>query len=631
MLDRIRTVAQGWAGKALLALITIPFALFGIDSYLSSAGSNVAVAKVAGNNISIQEYDNALKNTRSRLQTEGKFDQAQLDGPEVKSLVLNQLINKQLLNDEIRRAKFAISDVQLATYITGMPEFQKDGNFSQELYDQTLSQNQLTPTRFEAGIRADMLTQQAQDGLTKIGFATHSRLDSAIKLSNQQRVVSVAEIKTKDFLDQVTVTPAEVKAYYEQHKSKLLVPEQVRVEFLSMSAVDFMRNVNVDDAEVKKFYDENAAKFSGNEQRRASHILIGFGVSATPAQKQQAKSRAEEILAELNKNPKAFESLAIKHSQDPGSAVKGGDLGSFARGAMVKPFEDAAFGMKVNKISGLVESEFGYHIIKVTEITGTSSDYTSLKPQIKGDLMYQKAQDEFVKQAEVFSNLVYEQSGSLQPAAKSFGGQVQQSDWLNRESGAKFFKNNQKIMALIFSDEVLKDHRNTEAVDVSSNHLEAARLIEYKPATPRSFDEVKAGIESLLKLEAAAKLAKAKGEAALQDLQAGKTVSGIEWIPEVTVDRKNAQGLTDLAMGLAFKTNAAKLPAYSGLADSKQGYLLLKVLKIDTALAGDADALSTAKSELNAALSSEYLSAYKESLRLKAKVTVNERLLLSQP
>ena len=630
MLDRIRTVAQGWVGKALLALITIPFALFGIDSYLSSAGSNVAVAKVAGNSISIQEYDNALKNTRNRLQTEGKFDQAQLDSPEVKSLVLNQLINKQLLNDEIRRANFTISDIQLATYITGMPEFQRDGNFSQELYDQTLTQNQLTPTRFEAGMRADMLTQQALDGIGKLAFTTESYLQQAIELSNQQRVVSVAEIKTNDFVEQVIITPAQVKAYYEQHKNKLLVPEQVRVEFLSMSAVDFMRKVNVDDAEVKKFYDENAGKFSGNEQRRASHILISFGVSASAEQKKQAKAKADEILASIKKDPKSFESLAIKSSQDPGSAVKGGDLGSFARGAMVKPFEDAAFSMKVNQVSGLVESEFGYHIIKVTEITGASSDFNSLKPQIKGDLMYQKAQAEFAKQAEVFSNLVYEQSGSLQPAAKSIGGEVQVSNWLNRETGAKFFKNNQKIMSLIFSDEVLKDHRNTEAVEVAPNNLVAARLVEYKPAAPRGFDEVKAGIESLLKLEAAAKLTKAKGESALRDLKAGKAVAGVDWIPEVTVDRKNAQGLTDLAMNLAFKTNAAKLPAYSGVADSKQGYLLLKVLKVDAGLAADADAQQLAKNEIGAALTNEYLAAYKQSLRLKAKVTVNERLLLNQ-
>lgn len=628
MLDNIRSLAQGWVGKALLALITIPFALFGIDSYLSSAGNNVAVAEVGGNNISIQAYSEALKNTRARLQSEGKVDQAQLDSPEVKALVLNQLINKQLLSDEVHHAKYAISDSQLSTYITGMPEFQKDGKFSQELYDQLLQQNHITPSRFEAGMRADLLAQQAQDGIARLGFISNTRADDAFKLANQQRVVTVSELKTKDFINQVKIDPAAVKAYYELHKDKLRIPEQVKIEFLLLSASSLIPTIKVDDAEVKKFYDENTSKFQGNEQRRASHILIGFGVSATPEKKQEAKAKAEELLAIIKKDPSKFEALAVKNSQDPGSAIKGGDLGLFGRGAMVKPFEDAAFSLKVNQVSDLVESEYGYHIIKVTEIKGESSDFNSLRPQVKAELMYQKAQTAFTEQAEGFTNMVYEQSGSLQPAAKAFGGQVQTSDWLSREAGAKFFKND-KIMNLIFSDEVLKDHRNTEAVEVSPNNLVSARVVEYKPAAPKSFDEVKAGIEDLLKIEAAAKLASSKGEAALKSLQQGKEVAGIEWIPEVTVDRKNAQGLTDLAMNQAFNTNTIKLPAYSGMADAKQGYLLVKVVKVNTIIPTAAEAQKTSRTELNAALASEYLAAYKQSLREKAKVKVNEKILLA--
>lgn len=628
MLDNIRSLAQGWVGKALLALITIPFALFGIDSYLSSAGNNVAVAEVGGNNISIQAYSEALKNTRARLQAEGKVDQSQLDSPEVKALVLNQLINKQLLSDEVHHAKYAISDAQLSTFITGMPEFQKDGKFSQELYDQLLQQNHITPSRFEAGMRADLLAQQAQDGIARLGFISNKRADDAFKLANQQRVVTVSELKTKDFISQVKIDPAAVKAYYELHKDKLRVPEQVKIEFLLLSASSLIPTIKVDDAEVKKFYDENTSKFQGNEQRRASHILIGFGVSATQEKKQEAKAKAEELLAIIKKDPSKFEALAVKNSQDPGSAIKGGDLGVFGRGAMVKPFEDAAFSLKVNQVSDLVESEYGYHIIKVTEIKGESSDFNSLRPQVKAELMYQKAQTAFTEQAEGFTNMVYEQSGSLQPAAKAFGGQVQTSDWLSREAGAKFFKND-KIMNLIFSDEVLKDHRNTEAVEVSPNNLVSARVAEYKPAAPKSFDEVKAGIEDLLKIEAAAKLASSKGDAALKSLQQGKEVAGIEWIPEVTVDRKNAQGLTDLAMSQAFNTNTTKLPAYSGMADAKQGYLLVKVIKVNTVIPTDAEAQKAAKTSLNEALASEYLTAYKQSLRDKAKVKVNEKILLA--
>jgi len=627
MLDGIRAVAQGWVGKAILALITIPFALFGIDSYLSQAGNNAAVAKVNGSDISIQEYSNALQNLRNRLQSEGKVDPAELDSPAVKSLVLDQLINQQLLSEEVRNAKYAISDAQLATYITGMPAFQKDGKFSQELYDETLQQNKLSPSKFEAGMRSDLLAQQAQDGIAKLGFVSKATADNTLKLLNQKRVVTVAEIKTKDFIDQVKIDPAQVKAYYEQHKDKLREPERVKIEFLLFSASSLVPGIKVDDAEVKKFYEENAAKFQGNEQRRASHILIGYGVNATPEQKQEAKAKAESLLAAIKKNPKSFEELATKNSQDPGSATKGGDLGTFGRGAMVKPFEDAAFSMKVNQVSDLVESEFGYHIIKVTEITGQSSDFESLKPQIKGELLFQKAQAAFAEKAEGFSNTVYEQSGSLEPAAKAFGGQVQHSDWVTREEVAKFFKND-KIMEIVFSQESLKDRRNTEAVEVSPNNLVSARVIDYKPSAPRSFDDVKAGIEDLLKLEAASKLAIAKGEAALKSLSTGADVADIGWIPEVSVDRKNAQGLTQLAMTQIFKTDVSKLPAYSGLADSKQGYLLVKVIDVDTSLATDEEAAKTAKAELNTVLAAEYLASYKQSLREKAKVKVNQKLLL---
>lgn len=626
MLDTIRSLAKGWVGKALLALITIPFALFGIDSYLNDAGGNVPIAEVNGNSISVQEYSYAMQNLRNRLQAEGKVDAAQLESPEVKQMVLDQLINKQLLTSEIKNANFAISESQLATYITGMPEFQADGQFSEDAYYQALEQNGLTPTKFEAAIRADLLAQQANDGFAKLAFSAKNRAEEAYKLNYEQRTVTVAEIKTKDFMNQVNVDPKEVKAYYEANKAKLLLPEKVKIEFILLSANSLISGITVSDDEVKQFYDENIEKFQGTEERRASHILIGFGVNATAEQKSAAKDKAAGILDTLRKSPARFEELAVKESQDPGSAAKGGDLGSFGRGAMVKPFEDTAFGLKVNEISDLVESEFGYHIIKVTEITGEGADFNALKPQIKGDLLFQKAQDKFTEKAEEFSNMVYEQSGSLEPIAKSFGTEVIKSDWITREEGAKYFKND-KIMNVIFSDEVLKERRNSEAVEVSPNNLVSARVVDYQAATTRTFDEVKGGIEELLKLEAAAELAIAKGEAALKALQAGQDPSDLDWISEVSVDRKNAQGLTDLAMTQVFKTNVKTLPAYSGAADAKQGYLLVKVSEVILPSLDDADAKKQANLEFNDALAAEYLTAYKQSLRLKNKVKVNQKLL----
>ena len=627
MLDAIRQHTQGWLAKVILALITIPFALFGIDSYLNDAGSNVAVAKVNGDKISIQEYSNAIDNVRNRLQAEGqKVDTAMLESAELKQSVLDGLITRRLVNEEIHNANFKISDEQLSQHILGMPEFQQDGKFSEDLYQKTLAQNKLTATKFENDRRSELLTQQARDGLSMLVSIPKSVAEQTLKFTHQQRDVSVAEIKTAQFISHVKVTPEQVKAYYDLHKDKFKVPEQVKLEFALLSAAALVSQMKATDAEVKQFYDENAAKFQGDEQRHASHILIGFGVSATAAEKAAAKDKAAEILAQLKKNPKRFEELATKNSQDPGSAVKGGDLGSFGRGAMVKPFEDAVFGMKVNQISDLVESEFGYHIIRLDGVTGQNNSFEGMKAQIKGELSWNKAQAKYAELADDFSNTVYEQSGSLKPAADKFGLQLQTSGLMSRDDGAKFFKND-KLMSAVFSDEVLKEKRNTEAVEVSPNNMVSARVVEYKPSAPRTFDEVKGGIEALLKLEQAEKLATESGVAALAKLKTGVASDDLDWIPPVTIDRKNAQGLTETVMNQAFKIDTSKLPAYVGFMNEKTSYTILKVSRVDNALATDDEAKKNAEAELQAALVAEYMSAYGNSLKAKSNIVVNRKLL----
>ena len=627
MLEVIRAHSKGWMAKLILTLITVPFALFGIDAYLKDAGAGASVAKVDGATISVQEYRNAMQSLRDRLQKENPKDVGALDSPEVKQSVLDRLINTRLLNAEVVYSNFKVTDEQLAQFITSLPEFQQGGKFSQEIYDKLLSQNQMTPSQFENKMRGELLLQQVRDGIPGLAFTSSAVENAVLNVEHQQREVSVAEIKTADFISQVKVDQSEVQAYYDKHKDKFKVPEQVKLEFVMMSANTLIPKMQTTEDEAKKFYNENAAKFQGNEQRHASHILIGVSAAASPEAKAEAKKKAEQVLAEVKKSPAKFAELAKKYSQDPGSAEKGGDLGTFARGSMVKPFEEAVFSMKPGDISGLVQSDFGYHIIKLTEIVGQGQGFDALKPQIRAELMYQKALAKFSDQAETFSAMVYEQSTSLQPAADAYGIPVQKTEWFSYADGAKFFKSD-KLMTLVFTNEVLKDKRNTEAVEVSNNTLVSARVVDYKPSAPRSFDEVKGGIEDLLKIEKATKLAIDKGTSSLAELKDGKAAGGLDWIAQVTVDRKNAQGLTDLTMSNVFKIDTTKLPAYAGIADSKKGYLLIKVTAVQNKLADD-EAKKAALLDLRTAIASEYSSAYIGALKANKKILVNTRLMIS--
>lgn len=625
MLETFREHSKGWLAKLILALITVPFALWGIDSYLQQSGSSVAVAEVDGHEITVQEYSNALQNLRARMQSEKKVDPTLLEDPAVAQSVLDHLVESRLMQSAAQRSGFTLGDAQLGTVILAMPEFQRDGKFSQEMYDELLKQNRMTPSQFEARMRQDMLTQQIRSGAADAAFQTQAGMKRLLDVENERREVSVHEIKAADFMSGARVEAAAVKAFYEKNKERFRVPEAVRIEYLILSASNLIPSMQVSTEDAKKYYAENAAKFQGDEQRRASHILITFG-KGDAAAKEAAKKKAEQILTEIKKSPSLFGALAKTHSQDPGSAVKEGDLGLFGRGMMVKPFEEAVFGMAPGAISGLVESEFGYHIIKLTEIQGKSQSFDEAKPNILAELMYQKALAKFAEQAENFSNMVYEQSDSLQPAAKAFGVQVQSSPWMTREELQKFFKND-KLVNIIFSAEVLKDKRNTEAVEAAPNTLVAARVVEHRPATPKNFEEVSPGIETYLKNGQALTLAAQRGQEMLEALRAGRDVPGLRWTSPTLVGREDAQGLSGPVMQGAYRIDAAKMPGYSGVESKPAGYTLIRVTRLENQAPEDSAETVRTSSAARAMLAEEYTAAYLKSLKGKADITVNRAVM----
>jgi peptidyl-prolyl cis-trans isomerase D len=623
MLEKFRSYAQTKAAQIILALILVPFALFGIDSYLNQAGNNLSIAKVNGYKIALPEYNRAIENVRNRVMSEGKkVDPAMFDSFEFKESVIDGLITKQLLNNDIKKSKFKITDQQLSQYIIGMPEFQKDGKFSQEIYDKVLQNNQLTPKKFEESIRNDLLIQQVRDGLQKLTFIPPSNLEETLKATSQQREISIAEFKTKEYMAKANIAEKDMQAFYDQNKSKFLAPEQVKAEFVVFSLANILPTINVTEDEIKSFYKTNADKYQNQQQREASHILIAASKNAPPAEKAKAKAKAEDILNQIRKSPKQFEELATKYSQDPESAKKGGDLGAFGRGMMVKPFDDAVFSMKVNEISNIVESDFGYHIIKLTKIIGEGGGFDSMRPQIKAELIYQKGQEKFAALAEEFSNKVYEQSSSLDAVSKKFNLPIQKTDWISRNDSDKFFKN-ETLMSALYSKESIKDRRNTEAIEVTPNNLISARVVDYKAQTTKPFADVKKNIEDYLKFESAKKTVAKEGETVLKSL--ADTSRKIDWQPSVLVDRKNTKDFSDAVINHAYKMPTDKLPSYSGFMDGNNGYIIVKVNKVAFPNDSNEENKKAFASDYTEALSAEYLSAYLKGLKAKASVSVNQK------
>jgi len=391
---------------------------------------------------------------------------------------------------------------------------------------------------------------------------------------------------------------------------------------LALDAIAAQVEVSAD--EVKQFYEQNLKQYARGDERQASHILIAVDAKASAEEKQAARGKAEQLLQQARKNPAGFTELARKNSQDPGSAANGGDLGFFPRGVMTKPFDDAVFQMKAGEIAGPVQSEFGYHVIRLTAVKGRGLE--EVKQQVALDLKRQKAAKKFSELGEQFNNLVFEQGESLKPAADALKLAIQASSWVSRSGSENKLLNNQKLLQAVFAEDAVKNKRNSEVVDVGNNTLVAARIAEYKPASVRAFDEVSAEITKRLTLLQAAQLAAARGRELLAKLRQGESAA-VTWSGAKRISRENAQGYAGPVLVGVFKADVSKLPAYAGIENERSEFVLLKITRVVEAEGVDAARRKAAGEELRQMLGQEEFDAYVTSLKLGADIKVQKERL----
>jgi len=623
MLETIRNgLEKKWA-KVVLAIIVVPFALFGIDSYLNSMGSNVTVASVNNFKITAQDFQRSMMVLQERLDAEGQ-DRSILQSPELKKSVIESLVDSQLIKEAVNKYNFRISNDQLTTYLVGNPDFQENGKFSQQRYDQIVQYNGLTPKKLEDQIRGDMATQQIQGTLANLSYYPKNKIDDIAKIAYQKRHVKLYDMLLKDYEAAVKVSDEELNAFYNDNPSSFIRPDQVKIDFVVYSVANIVPNINVTDEDIKAFYEANKVNYEGAEERSASHILFLADKSLSNDELAKVKTQAEKVLANLKKNPKKFSEYAKKYSQDPESAKNDGSLGFFKRGVMVKEFEESVYSMKKGAISDLVQSDFGFHIIRLDDIKGDQVTFADVKPQIKGELIFQKALEQYNTNAEDFSNMVYESNDSLQPVIDKYSLDVQQSQWLSKQDAEKFF-NNPVFADAVFDKTNIENKFNTPAIEVSPNNLVSARVVDFRKSETRPFDEVKSEIKDYLKKRNAQENLINDGNKLVASLQDG---SGKEpkWIDDLMIDRSDKQGLSDVIAEEIFKLNSSSLPVYSGIFDPKGEFIVIKLDKVSSEDIGAAD-VEFFNEEFLSAIDKEIERAYIEDLRADSKIKINSKFL----
>lgn len=566
-----------------LFLLIIPsFVLFGVDRYQGS-GNEEKVARVDGNDITRSEWDVQHRTEVDRIRQQSpNVDSTLLDSDVMRYATLERLVRDRVLAAAAAKSNMTISEERLSRIFAqdaGLASFRTpDGKFDRETFQRVTGR---TPEQYEASMRADLATQQVLLGVSGTAFTPPALAAATINAFYDSREIQVARFSPESFAAKVTVSDADIETYYKDHAAQFQAPEQASIEYLVLDTEAAKKNISVSEADLKTYYEQNTARFGTKEERRASHILITAPASAPAADREKAKAKAEQLLAEVKKAPVTFADVARKNSQDPGSAEKGGDLDFVTRGAMVKPFDDAMFALKKGDISDVIETEFGYHIIRLTDIKpAVVPPFEQVRATIENEVRAQQATQEFAKAAEAFTDAVYQQPDSLKPAAEKLKLTIQTATNVGRTAapGATGPLASRNFLSALFAPDSLDRKQNTEAIEVGSNQLASGRVTQYTPAHPMPLAEVKDKIRAQLITERAAVLAKTEGEA---KLAAWTTkADGATFGAPVTVSRRESKNQPIAIIDAALRADASKLPALVGVDLGTQGYAVLRVTKV---------------------------------------------------
>ncbi len=613
----------------VLVLLVFPsFVFFGIQGYSRFTGTDQqTVAKVAGQPITQAEFDNALRERIDRARQQmPNLDVKLFETPEMRAMALDSIVRDRLMLVAADKMHLVTTDERLERLFKTDPEFASLRNADGSVNRDVLASVGMSSEQFAERLRQDMSRRQVMQALTGSVFAPAAAASAALDAMYQQREVQVERFDAKDQLAQVAPTEAEVDAYYKDpaHAAQFRAPEEAAIEYVVLDLDALKKGINVSDEDLRKYYAENEKRYTSPEERRVSHILVKADKDAPKAERDKARAKAETLLAEVRKSPDSFAEIARKNSDDEGSAAKGGDLDFFGRGAMVKPFEDAAFGLKPGETSGIVESDFGYHIIRVTGARGgEKKSFESVKPQIEAEVRNQLAQKLFADAAVQFGDTVYEQSDSLKPAADKWKLEVKTAQHVTRvpSPGASGVLTNPKFLEALFSTDTLRDKRNTKAIDIGANQLAAGRVVQYVPAHQQPFAEVKDKVRRQLAATQAAARADKLGVERLAALRAAPTTA-MPGAP-MMVSRAQPRDVPRPLLDAILKAPTTTLPTFVGVALGDQGYALAKIIKTagrDPAVADAAQSLQ----QYAQVWSEAEAQAYYAAMKARYKVSINE-------
>jgi peptidyl-prolyl cis-trans isomerase D len=564
MLQNIRDKAQGWIAWIIVILISIPFALFGIQEYL---GVGEEPVKVSINDRDITEYDFEEEVRRYRARQRAQQGDAYRPDPaqegKLRDQLLDAIIQEEVIIQAADRIGLRISPLLLDQFIAQVPDFQVEGQFDEQLFAKVVRAQGDSKEGFKARLMRQIIVNQMLSGIGDSALVADTELEEKVRLELQQRDFDYLLIPAADYLDAVVTEATEVEAYYQAHQSEFMSPEQVRLEYVELDIDSIAAKLEVDDETLLGYYEQHKEDYIQQEQRRASHILIAVANPLDQAAVEDARARAEAALGRVQKG-EGFATVAKEVSEDPGSKGEGGDLGYFKRGEMVPAFEEAVFGLTVGKMSGLVQSELGFHIIQLNDIQPYQEvTFQQARGLVREAYLQNEAEQQFYDYQDKLGNIAWEQPDSLQPVAEALGLSVVESGWIGRDGGMGVLSS-PKVATAAFGDEVLIRGNNSDVIELKDSHVLVLRVVEHREARVLPLESVREQIENKLQREKAAAQAAAHGQGLIDRLQQGATLQVIAESESKELARPGSVIRHNAAVPQAVRDSVFRLPRSSG-------------------------------------------------------------------
>ena len=559
MLQELREKTSGLVAKIVLGLIVIAFSFFGIESYFI-ARTDSFVAKIGDREISQQDFRSRFDEFRQQqLQAaNGAIDAQFFEQPAIKRRILDQLIDEQVLLVANEKLGIAIPAERLRDEISKIPAFQRDGNFDPALYRARLSSQGLTPTAFDDRVAKQLATREIPAGVALSAFVTDEEVNGYLRLRGQLRDFRFVTLNKPALTDE-KVSEDEIASYYKEHQSEFMNPEQVAVDYLEVDAAKLDVNLTPDESTLKDRYEKEKSRFVTSEQRLASHILVKVVGDAGPEEQKKALEKAQKI-AEEARGGKDFAELAKTSSDDLGSRALGGDLGWLDKDMTDPAFEAALYALDKGKISDPVLSPEGYHVIEVRDIRpGKTRTFEEVRGELAKDFGESERERVYNEKSGRMIDLTYEDSTSLEPAAKELGLTIGKTALFSR-TGGKDLAANPGVVQAAFSDQVLVQGNNSDKIELGPNHLAIIRIAEHKAATPKPIEEVRADIQRSIIAARVSKQAKARADELFARMEKGDAIDSLATELKLTVSEERGIGRNAVKLDAALVKAAFDLP-----------------------------------------------------------------------